>query len=385
MVQLNGHCHPDFAPLKSTFHENFLHHGESGAALTVYQHGEPVVQLYGSHNSHHGDWQATDRVCTMSCSKAPLALCLHLLIERGLATLDDPVAKHWPEFAQNGKDTIRIRQVLNHTAGLPTVSNCRNGDIFNWQRMITALEQASPLFPPGEKLAYHALTFGHLVGELIHRIDGRMPGDFFQQEISQPFGIDYDLKVIPGHSIRPIAPHPHFSALPLWFFSKLPYLLPRWKMQYFRPCNIHYHPNSRAWQSSEIPAVTGQGSATGLARLYAFLANGGHLGTQQFCSPETARRLQEVSHEGTELASNSHWRMGHGVMLNAPDPVAFGSSPNAFGHIGMGGATSFADPDNNLSFAYVTEKYHHPHKGDKSMAGMRLKRLIDACYGCIEA
>lgn len=382
--QLEGDCHPDFLPLLEVFRENFLAYGESGAALTVYLQDKPVVNLYGSHGSHNGHWQSEDRVCTMSCSKAPLALCLHLLMEKGQAAPDDKVARHWPEFAQNGKDHVSIRQLLNHTAGLPVIRNCNNGDIFNWQRMVTALEQAPLVFPAGQKIVYHALTFGHLVGELIRRIDGRMPGDFFHQEISVPFGIEYDLRAFPEHHIRSIAPHPQFRPLPLWLFSKLPMILPGWKMQYFRPCNQHYHPDSESWRASEIPAVTGQGSAAGLARLYAFLANQGALGGQELCQPQTVQRLMSISAEGTEQTSGKHWRMGQGFMLNSPELVAFGDNPRCFGHMGMGGATGFADPDIGLAFAYVTEKYHHPGRKDKSMAGKRLNRLISACYNTVK-
>lgn len=382
-LQLEGFCHPDFQSLREAFRDNFIHHGETGAGLSVYYQGKAVVQLYGSYRSHNGPWQEKDRVCTMSCSKAPLALCLHLLAERGQLSLDDRVALHWPEFAQNGKEAVTLRQLLNHTAGLPVVRTCRNGDIFHWERMIRALEQAPLVFPAGETLAYHALTFGHLVGELIRRIDGRMPALFFQQEISQPLGIDYDLKTFPEHRPRSIAPHVQFRPLPLWLFSKLPLILPGWKMQFFRPCSTDYQPNSALWQRSELPAVSGQGSAQGLAKLYAFLANQGTLDGQQLCQPDTVAQLSAVSVNGTEQVSGKHWRMGLGFMVNSPDFVSFGDNPDSFGHVGMGGATGFADPDQKLAFGYVTEKYHHPDKQDKSMAGERLNRLIRQCYQCL--
>lgn len=378
--QINGHYDPEYQPLYDQFLANFTEFNETGAAICVYRNGKQVVNLFGSHHSLNGPWQQDSRVCTMSCSKAPLALCIHILMERGLLSIDDPVAKHWPAFASCGKEAITIKHILNHTSGLPIITHCKNGDIFHWERMIKAIEKSSPIHTPGEKIIYHALTFGHLIGELIRRVDGRMPADFFHEEISQPYDLDYDLRHFPDQKIRSIAPHPNFRAIALQVFCKLPYLIPSWKMQYFKPCSKHYHPNAQQWQQSEIPAVTGQGSAAGLARLYAFLAGNGKLGEQTLCTPETIQRLSSVSKEGIESTSNCHWRMGLGFMLNSPEFVSFGDNPNSFGHMGMGGAIGFTDPKQKLAFAYVTEKYHHPNKRDKSMAGNRLQNLIKSCY-----
>ena len=378
--QVAGDYLPQFQHLADTFKNNFTQLNETGAGLCVYYQGKVAVNLYGSHHSVNGHWKPQDRVCTMSASKAPLALCLHLLAEREKLSFTDKVSKYWPEFSQNGKGEVTVYQLLNHTAGLAIVRNCKSGDIFNWSSMVKALEQAPLISTPGEVLTYHALTFGHLIGELIRRIDGRMPSDFFHQEISMPFNIAYDLRYLTEHNIRPIVVQPQFNKLPLWLFSKVLPLIPHWKMQYFRPCDTNYHPNSLAWQHSEIPAVTGQGSASGLAKLYAFLAHDGQLDGQRLCSEETINNIQHTSFDAIEQASKQHWHMGLGFLLNSPELVAFGPNSTSFGHVGMGGATGFCDPDNKLSFAYVTERYHQPNKDDKSMAGKRLQHLIKACY-----
>lgn len=381
--QLNGYYQQDFESLAQSFSQIFTQLNETGAAVSIFYRGQQVVDLYGSYHSENGRWKAEDRVCTMSCCKAPLALCLHLLAERGLVVLEDNVAKYWPEFAQNGKDNVKIYQVLNHTSGLPVVKNCKPGDIFNWQAMTKALEESPLVFEEGTQLTYHALTFGHLIGELIHRIDGRMPADFFHQEISIPFGIDYDLRYFPEHSIRSIKLASQGKSFSPWIYSRLLPLVPSWKLQYFRPCNGDYQPNSKIWANSEIPAVTGQGSASGLAKLYAFLAHKGKLKDQRLCKAATVAEFSQLSFEAAELATGLQWRMGLGFMLNSPEIIRLGPNSNTFGHLGMGGAIGFADCDNQLAFAYVTEHYHQPIKKDKSLAGKRLQHLISACYKCI--
>ena len=381
--QLRGICHPQFRPLAQAFEKCFSQLNETGAALCVYHRGELVVDLYGSHRSINGLWRANDRVCTMSASKGPLALCVHILAEKQQLSLSDKVSKYWPEFAQNGKEDVRISQLLNHSAGLPIIGNCRSGDIFNWCAMTRAIEEAPLIFPAGERMVYHALTFGHLVGELIRRVDGRMPSDFFHQEISQPFDIDYDLRHIDHQPTRDINDDGQFSRLSLWLCSKLVPLIPHWKMQYFRPCDHHYHPNSPKWKNCEFPAVSGQGSAKGLAKLYAFLANGGELNGKRLCQESTVKQIVQNSMKAQEVTTKQLWHMGAGFMINSPELVSFGSSVNSFGHMGMGGAVGFADPENQLAFAYVTEKYHKPNKQDKSMSGQRLQSLITASYQCL--
>lgn len=382
-LQIAGSHQQKFEVLANAFKHNFIAQGETGAGLCVYHRGEKVVDLYGSYDSPNGVWHAHDRVCTMSSCKGPLALCVHLLAQKRLLTLDDRVVQHWPEFGKNGKANITIRHVLNHTAGLPIIKNCKAGDIFNWHAMVEALEQASQLYPEGSKLAYHALTYGHLVGEIIRRVDGRMPAEFFQQEISERFGIEYDLRYFNQHSIRPILETFHSKPLPLWIFSTLLPLIPCWKMQFFKPCNRQYQPNSEAWQMSEIPAVSGQGTARGLAKLYAFLANNGQLKGVSLCSSETCQQLQQISMNEIELSTGKIWRMGLGFMINSADFVSFGPSQLSFGHMGMGGSIGFADPENQLSFAYITEKYHQPNRKDQSLAGNRLTSLIEACFQCL--
>ena len=384
-LQFDGQHEPRFEPLAQCFADNFTALNETGAALAVFYRGKLALHRYGSLDSANGPWQPGDRVCTMSASKAPLALCLHLLAERGQIDLLAPVADYWPEFGVLGKERIKIEQVLNHTSGLPAIKNVAAGDIFNWSTMTRALAESPLVFEPGTRLAYHALTFGHLVGELIRRVDGRMPGDFFHEEISRPYGIDYDLRCFAKQPIRPINAAAQFKPAILWLYSRLALVVPHWKMQYFRPCNADYYPNSKAWQGSEIPAVTGQGSALGLARLYAFLAGGGWHDGQRLCREETVAGLGARAVALPEAATGQRWRMGQGFMFNSPDLVAFGPNASAFGHVGMGGAAGFADPDNQLAFAYVTERYHQPHKGDKSMAGRRLQRLIGACYQSLGA
>lgn len=377
--EIKGTVLDRFKPLKDVFVDNFTRHHETGAAICVYHNGQLVVNLYGN-NKHTSPWQANHRVSVMSCSKAMLAICIHKLAANRQIELDAPICRYWPEFAKHNKAHITIASVLNHSAGLPCHSTGKPHDIFDWQASISNLESAAPIFRTGQKLVYHALTYGHILGEVLRRVDGRVPSTYFDQEIAQPLEIDCALKRQENYPHRDIKPSPAFSHFGLQIMSRwLPYI-PYWKYQYFRPCSEHYHPNSSAWHTSEIPAVSGHASALGLAKMYAFLANGGTLTGKTLLPPSQVKTMTQLSFAGQELATQKQWRMGAGMMLNSPGLCPMGPNLETFGHMGMGGSIGFADPKSQLAFAYVTESFHTPNKYDKSFCGKRQQNLIKGLY-----
>ena len=157
-----------------------------------------------------GPWRADTIVRMMSVNKAMTALCAHLLIDRGLLDLTEPVARYWPEFAQAGKQDITVRQLLGGLAGLIYPDEVPAGSAYDWDRMVEGLAAQAPAFPPGTRGAYHSSTYGHLVGELVRRVDGRRPGQFFREEIATPFEIDYWFAVPESerHRVSGVRPNP---------------------------------------------------------------------------------------------------------------------------------------------------------------------------------
>src|SRR5262249_32721462 len=154
--------------------------------------GRAVVDLWGGSADRFGErpWER-DTICLVwSCTKGAVALCAHILVSRGRLDLDAPVSKYWPEFAQPGKDAIPVRWLLDHQAGLPAVrAPLRPGGLYDWHYMTEVLAAEEPFWPPGTRQGYHAATFGHLVGEVVRRVDGRDVGTFFREEIAGPLGL----------------------------------------------------------------------------------------------------------------------------------------------------------------------------------------------------
>ena len=131
------------------------------------------------------------------------ALCANRLADEGRLEVDAPVAKYWPEFARAGKEGIRVRWLLSHRAGLPTVRRDLPADaIYDWELMIATLEEEAPWWEPGTRHGYHALTFGFLVGEVLRRIDGRSLGTYFREEVAEPLELDFHIGLDRSHDAR---------------------------------------------------------------------------------------------------------------------------------------------------------------------------------------
>lgn len=384
---------PGFEPVLETFQDLYAKDLELGSAVCIHVNGDKVVDLWGGYADpdRKTHWQYETEVNTFSACKAILALCILHLIDLGKANLDDPVTRFWPEFARTdseAKRQVTLRHLLTHTAGLPAMRTGKAGDVFDWAAMISSMENAPLLWPAGEKVAYHAITFGHLVGEIVRRISGVMPSSYFEEHFAGPLSAGYGLRFrteragftadCDGYSWR--------SKLYTNFLSRFFPIVGGWKAQYFRPCNGDYHPNSRAWRSCEAPAISGFGSARGLSKIYSMLAAMGECDGHRYFSPEMAAQiagLPERPKLTDEQASGQQVRIGLGFFFNYGPLAGFGPNENNFGHCGMGGSTAFADIDNDVSFAYVCNHLYQPPKLKPSMVDVRAQSLIASLYECL--
>ncbi len=194
MTTINGEVAPGFEPVREAFAANFTQHGDIGAAVCVYRHGRPVVDLWGgvADVDTGRPWTRDTLQLVYSATKGATATAAHMLAERGMLDLDAPVAKYWPEFAANGKAGIPVRWLLSHQAGLIALDEPLSlAEALAWEPMTAALAAQRPLWNPGTAHGYHGRTWGWLVGEVIRRVSGRSPGRFFADEIARPLGLDF--------------------------------------------------------------------------------------------------------------------------------------------------------------------------------------------------
>ncbi len=388
-TEVHGVCDSRFSTVRDAFAQNFIDHGEVGAALAVMVDGRMVVDLWGGHAdaARTRPWERDTIVNVYSTTKGIVATCAHRLVDQGLLDVDAPVASYWPEFAQAGKAELPVRYLLSHRAGLPAISEpLPYGALYNWDVMTAALAAQAPWWQPGSKHGYHALTYGHLVGEVIRRITGKSVGTYFREEIAEPLGLDFHIGLAAEHDSRTAE---LISAPLLELAESNPFFAifsDQQSMSYkafivspdmMAPGQV----NSRQWRAAEIPAANGHTNARALARLYGALARGGELD-----GPD-GQAFRVLSRDAIEAATVEQsygqdavllglpTRIGLGFMLEQPE---FQLSPNCnlFGHGGMGGSYGEADPEAKLGIGYTMNKMILP----ADLVDPRQPPLIRAIY-----
>jgi CubicO group peptidase (beta-lactamase class C family) len=387
MLTIDGHCDPRFTAVREEFFRNFTERGDVGASVCVYLDGVRVVDCWGGHAdaARARPWTADTIVSVASTTKGMVALCAHMLAERGKLDLDAPVARYWPEFAQGGKADIPVRWLLSHRAGLPAIRPALPAEaLLDWSAMTAALALTEPWWTPGTRHGYHAITVGHLVGEVIRRVDGRSVGAFLREEVTGPLHADFFIGVPAEADARAATvlppPPPPAGETTIWdtILADPESVSGR---TFLNPPRTPDLVNTRAWRAAEIPAANGHTSARGVARVYAALARGGELEGVRLLAPATIERAIVEQASGRDAVLTVPTRFATGFMLGLPGGLFdCGPGRRTFGHPGRGGSIGFADPDARLAVGYVTNQYltgtpRHPDR--------RVACLVDATYAAI--
>jgi CubicO group peptidase (beta-lactamase class C family) len=383
---IRGRVEEGFWPVARALERQVRRSG-GGAAVCVYHRGRPVVDAWAGERDDEGrPWQADTMAMSFSTSKGVLATLLHVLVDRGLLDYDDRVAHHWPAFGQGGKEGITVRDVLSHRAGLSRLRPLldRGERILDWEYMVRGLERARPSPKPGGRSAYHAFTFGWLVGELVQRVTGRPLGEVLRRELAEPLGLDgLFIGASPEAQLRAAAlarpgPVPRiagFLAAPtlgaaLDGAARLTRLLPidpllvRDALVPPGAAEVLFGPRIL---DVPVPAANGLFTARSLARMYAALADSGSLDGVRLLSPETLRRATEVQTRAPDrvLLLPMHWRLGYHSVFTTRGRLARG-----FGHFGYGGSGAFADPTRELAVAMVNNRPAGGPFGDARIASL---------------
>ena len=359
---IEGTCDPRFERVREALARNFAESDELGASVAVALHGELVVDLWAGHvdREQTRPWERDTLVLVYSATKGVVALAAHMLADRGLIDFEAPVADVWPEFAQAGKETLPLRYVLTHEAGLPAIDeDLPVGAELEWDIMAEALSRQAPIWEPGEKTGYHAATFGWLVGEVIRRVDGRSVGTFIREEIGGPLGVEFLLGFGPeeDHRVSDL----HLAQVPA---KELPSLAAAALLEptslaarafNIAPRGPNKGRNSRAYRASEQPGSNGHTNARALATIYGALGSGGEWRGHRLLSEASIRRAGTERTRGRDIILQTPVRRTLGYMMPvAGVPDARGE--NAFGHAGMGGSMGFCDPDAGLGFGYAMNR-----------------------------
>lgn len=383
---LQGFVHPDFSPVASVLRRQLPKNGLGGAAVSVFHHGECVVDIWGgSRNQDKDNWEKDTLALSFSTTKGVASTLLHVLADKHLIDYDMPVVHYWPEFGQAGKGRITVREVLCHEAGLYGIRSMveHADEMTDWDAMIGYIEKAQPVHVPGKANGYHGLTYGYLVGELVHRVTGLSFPEALHEYLAKPLKLDGLYCGLPESEMQ----------------RRATLLLPRRvsgnsrRTGYWRKTMVKlaingvlsvggsslentkqgllpkgmsaFDFNSPEVVSSCIPSANGMFTARSLARLYAMMANGGELDGVRVLSRERIKMMAEV--QSTRRDKVVHlpmkWRLGyHRVFTTGP------RTPNAFGHFGFGGSGAWCDPSRGLSVAMTLNSGVGTPFGDSRIA-----------------
>lgn len=369
--------------VQEIIHELTASGTEVGLQVAAYLDGELIVDTWaGVADEATGRKVEGDTLFTSwSTTKGFVATCIHLLAERGQLEYDAPIALYWPEFAANGKDKVTVRNALTHTSGIPQMPSDVTVEMMtDWDAMCAAIASHAPLWTPGTKVGYHAWTFGWILGEIVHRIDGRSLSKFAREELCQPLGISDFYLGIPDAAEARVAPLRQ-EADPFAGVS------PDEPSLQVTPIHVTSAAvvNRPDFRRASIPGGGGIMSARAIARHYSMLAGHGTVNGVRLLSPERVDLVRACQTAGLEGFFGGVHSFGLGYGLGG-DPAqgadaGMGSTGGEFGHGGHGGSLGFADPARRLSFGLtknLMKFWNDPKESTAYKVATAIREMVDA-------
>ena len=391
-VAVEGQVSPGFEVVREAFAENFTRRHELGGACCAYLDGEKVVDLWGGVRNKPGEpWERDTMVVVHSATKGLAAMTLALAHSRGWLDYEERVATYWPEFAQNGKEKVTVRQLLAHQAGLFAFDEPVDRNVVaNLDQLAAVMARHRPAWQPGMRQAYHGLTLGFYEGELIRRVDPahRSLGQFFRDEIAGPLGEEFYIGLPDGIANARLATLSPPGMLTMLFGFRPVRLLvegfnPRSNISralVVNPGTAIYLDEARVYtRNLEVPAGGGVGTARAMAHAYGVFATGGReLGLRQETLDLLAAPAIPPARGFYDECLKGEVQFSLGFMKPC-DNLRFGGA-RSFGSPGTGGALGFADPDAGIGYAYVTSRMGTVFTGDPRDVALR-----SALYSALES
>ncbi|GAA5088086.1 EstA family serine hydrolase [Microbacterium yannicii] len=348
-----GYADPRFEPVRARF-TDFLNTGdEIGASIAVDIDGEMVVDLWGGHldRTHQDPWREDTIVNVWSSTKTVSSLAILLLHERGLLDVFAPVARYWPEFAENGKELIEVRHVLAHTSGIPGWDQPVSiEDLYDTGEAARRLAAQAPWWEPGTASGYHVLSHGALIGELVRRVTGISLTEFVRTELSEPLDADFQIGVRQQDDPRvaEIIPAPPYD-----FELGDPDMSSIMMRALTGPATDAEMANTQAWRRAELGAANGHGNARALTRIMSPIARGGTVAGRSYLSGETIDLIFREQANGMDLVLPLPLRFGIGFALPHPESTPYLPTDGVCFWGGKGGSLVVMDVKRRTTISYV--------------------------------
>jgi len=370
-----GEFNKKFENTYELFKKNLENDEEVGASFAVYQNGEVLVNLYGGYRDRDkkNKWDQNTIVNIHSTSKGIVAMIVAKLIDENKLDLEKNVADYWPEFANGGKESIKVKTLLSHQAGMYGWRQpIDETDFYKWDYVVDLLANQEPYHKADEKICYHPKTIGFLVGELIKRVTNKSVGKNLEELLNSPLETkcfigtpsvyhDNIAELISSESLRKAFSDPT---------NVDEYLI----TAFLNPANRTKTANTAEWRLAEIPAMNCHSNSGSLAKIYDFFLS--HL-SNKFISSNTFETLTTVAVSGDDHVMKSPMQWSH-AGYSVGGGKLFGKSGKAFGHTGWGGSMAFGDPENGISCAYTMNLLTGSMLGDQ-----RALKLVETIYDAL--
>ena len=369
MVEVEGTFDPAFEGVRDALAANLDSGADVGASVAVIVDGDVVVDIWGGHldEARTEPWQQDTIINVWSTTKTMTFLCALMLADRGELDFRAPVARYWPEFKANGKESVEVRNLMSHTSGLSGWQEpLTHTDLYDWEKATSLLAAQSPWWEPGSASGYHAFTQGYLIGEVVRRITGESIGTFFAREIADPLGADFHIGTGPEHDARVarVIPPPPLptedidpTSIAVRTLTNPPLAAePSWEIE---------------WRRAEIPAAGGHGNARSVALVQSAIALDGEVNGTRLLSPEGCSVVFEEQSYGPDLVLTVPIRFGMGYGLTSPD-TPLGPNPRTCFWGGWGGSLCLIDVDARMVIAYVMNKMGEGTMGDTRGASIAM-------------
>jgi CubicO group peptidase (beta-lactamase class C family) len=372
-IVVHGYCAPEYERLREAFVNNFRHLGEVGASFAVTARGQLVADLWAGWKDMSATvpWQRDTIACIWSTSKGLGGVCFAMLVDRGLASLDDKVSKYWPEFAANGKGELTIGMLLSHQSGITGFdTDVTLEELFAGEPSAQRLAAQAPLWPIGTASGY-SNVIGIMATALFKRIEGRSIQRFVAEELKGSFGLDISVGVSPDdrHRVASMLTKKKMDSR-----NAVPSLTEAQHGLQNPPLTSDVA-DTPEFQRADLIAMNAFSNARGLASMYGLLLNPGKDG-RMLAGSIAVEEASKLRVDGIDKVRGIRRPWAAGFLRNVDN--CWGPNPQAFGHGGWGGSFGFADPAADVSVGYVMNMM-----SDQMDANPRRRALVDAVYETI--
>ena len=366
-MNIEGYIDPKFESIRQVYKDNFDNGLDIGSSLAITCEGNTVVDIWGGHRdiAQTLPWEEHTIVNVFSSTKNMTSLCAFLLADKGELDFFAPVSRYWPEFAANNKSEILISHVMSHSSGLSGWQEpITTQDLNDWEKCCELLSKQEPWWKPGEAIAYHALTVGYLMGEVVRRISGQSLGAFFKENIADPLQADFHIGLDESHFNRVAEIHMPDNPNPTDMLELKPGSIAEKTF-----VNGMIQPSdalTEEWRKAEIPAGNGHGNARSMAKCMALMANGGISHGKNLLSDEIVKMAlnEQIRGEDLALGPSVVWGLGFSLQDDSSDIWhGYFGNRNVVFWSGWGGSLSIADMDSRTSFCYT------PYKMEEDILG----------------